>query len=102
MTGTKKVAFSEQEVSSVRTIRRMDMEEVKELFYQEKDYLRFRADFSLFRAQADQMEYIRRLESMRGEGTSQVMPTKRIHQISTSRHNQYRPSIAINGCAMMA
>jgi hypothetical protein len=93
----------EQEASTVLTIRRVDAEEAKELFYQKEDYLRFRADFALFKAQAYQLEYIRRLEStMRKSGTCQAMPGAQCHQISPSHRSHYRHSIPVNGCAMMA
>ncbi|CAB9525591.1 expressed unknown protein [Seminavis robusta] len=105
MSCSRRVTFQGKEVSSVKTFEPLDSDQAKELFYQDEDYIRFRSDFAIYKAQAAKMECIRRVEAIRKRRPAAMLSAvdsyNRISRCPSQR-SPFRRSVAVNGCAMMA
>jgi hypothetical protein len=89
-----RVTFPEKEVSSVQTYQRPDIERVQDLFYQPEDFIRFRADYRVFKAEQARRErlcHINRMAAQNRNKLQQKQPLK-MSILPGLEQQQHRPS----------
>ena len=93
-----RVTFHENEVSCVQTYQRLDNQHVQELFYQSEDFIRFRAEYKLFKAEEARLNRLYRMSQL--ERKQQLVKMSVIPAFE--RQYQYRRPVQTRECALMA
>jgi hypothetical protein len=100
-----RVTFHEKEVSSVHTYQRLDREYVRDLFYQPDDFIRFRADYRVFKADQVRRERLYRMSHMAAPGPNKLQQKRQLEMSILQRRQsptvRYRPQ-QTRGFALMA
>ena len=113
-TTTKKVCFAAVEVSAVHPIEKPDKSESESLFYQDEDYVQFRASFNKFRAQQQRQQQqqrnaqLLRFDAMSRQVRAELAVSNQPKLVAAPlptplmSRPQRRSSVTQKGCARMA
>ena len=95
-----RVTFQENEVAVVHTYESLNKELSTELFYQVDDYIRFRSDYRVFKAEQQRKQQLKRLSSQAPfEQQIKMAPADRRASCASP---YYRRSRQPQGIALMA
>jgi hypothetical protein len=73
-----RVTFPEKEASSIHTYQRLDIEHVQDLFYQPEDFIRFRAEYRVFKTEQARRERLYHMNSMAAQDRNKLQQKQQL------------------------